>query len=686
MASETEAVTSPIIVSYIHEKFVEANNAKQEKTARFLECYNAYKGKYGSEVVFSDPEQSRVFVKITKTKVIAAFGQVSDVLFGTGTFPLEIQPTPMPIGIAEFAYVDPMGQGQQPEQESMPDSPFGYEGDGNSLSPGATLQSLLGGLEEKYKGLPLKEGPAPDGKQMLQIEPAVEAARNMNKVIQDQLVEGHVKQATYKALFECVLFGTGIIKGPMVDYKTYHRWSRSEDGSRTYDPIDAIVPSFEFVSVFDFYPDPFAYNMDEAEYVIQRKRLNKSQLLALRGKPFFINKNIERLVGDGGNYEKLDHELFMNPNTENTSDMYDVKIFWGTVDIDILSDLNKDIRKQLDIDKDEVKMVSIEAWVSGNEYLRIIVNPFIPKRIPYFVIPYEIDPYNIFGVGVAENMSDSQQIMNGTVRMAIDNLRWAGNAIFELADDSLVPGQDFKIRPGKVFRKQIGMNGPALNAVKVEAVTQQNLMVFDRVRQWADEETGIPSYSHGTTGVMSTTRTSSGMSMLMGAAALNIKTVIKNIDDYYLTPLGEALFQWNMQFNEKEDIEGDLEVKALGSVSLMRKEVQSQRLMTFGQLATNPQIAPWIKWHTYIEEVARSLDLPVEQLLANPEEAAIYAKIIGLQNQAQQVQQTAPETSPTDQSGVGGGNIGVGAAPVNGEPGFTGSDQSVPPTTGMMNG
>jgi hypothetical protein len=40
-------------------------------------------------------------------------------------------------------------------------------------------------------------------------------------------------------------------------------------------------------------------------------------------------------------------------------------------------------------------------------------------------------------------------------------------------------------------------------------------MMFDKFRQLADEQTGIPSYSHGQTGVQSMTRTASGMSMLL---------------------------------------------------------------------------------------------------------------------------------------------------------------------------
>ena len=153
--------------------------------------------------------------------------------------------------------------------------------------------------------------------------------------------------------------------------------------------------------------------------------------------------------------------------------------------------------------------------------------------------------------------------------------------------------------------------------------------MFDRFRQLADESTGIPSYSHGTTGVQSTTRTAAGMSMLMGAAALSIKTVIKNIDDYLLKPLGNSLFHWNMQFNtERPEIQGDLDIKAQGTSSLMQKEVRSQRLMTFMQTASNPSLAPFVKWHTCLKEVAKSLDIDPDQLINDPEKAAVYLSLI----------------------------------------------------------
>ena len=82
----------------------------------------------------------------------------------------------------------------------------------------------------------------------------------------------------------------------------------------------------------------------------------------------------------------------------------------------------------------------------------------------------------------------------------------------------------------KIFRRQAGMPGQAIHGL-VPNTSTENMMMFDKFRQLADESTGIPSYSHGQTGVQSMTRTASGMSMLL-CSKLNIKTVVKNLDDF----------------------------------------------------------------------------------------------------------------------------------------------------------
>jgi hypothetical protein len=665
----------------IQEKFKKSEDARLFDEKRWLRAYRNYRGIYGPDLAFRENEKSKVFVKITKTKVLAAYGQIIEVLFSQGKFPIGIEPTIIPEGVSKYAHLKPDSQ----QQQQQPESPYGFPGDGKEIKPGTTINEILGGLKDEYGSLPFEDGPAPDLKSMPQIEPAKLAAENMEKVIHDQLDESLASNALRHIIFEMVLLGTGILKGPFNYEKKLHSWDRDEDTQELfYNPKTKLTPKVEAVSCWDFYQDPNATSIEDCNYIIQRHKLTASDMRDLLNRPFFRESAIRNCIEAGPNYEARSYETALH-DRENQADYeqdrYEVFEYWGKMDATLAEEAG------LDVDPDEVDVlneVDINAWVCNGHVLRLVLNPFTPSRLPYMVCPYEINPYQFFGVGIPENMDDSQQIMNGHARMAIDNLALAGNLIFDVDETMLVPGQDMSVYPGKIFRRQSGQTGQAIHGLKFPNTANENLMMFDKFRQLADESTGIPSYSHGQTGIQSTTRTAAGMSMLLGAAALNIKTVIKNIDDYLLRPLGESLFSWNMQFNKDTDkIRGDLVIKARGTSSLMQKEVRSQRLMTFMQVASNPALAPFVKFHTILKEIAKSMDIDPEQVINDPEKAALYMKMMGGQDATQTTGNVGgvpgmggaggipAGANPNDATGVGGGNIGVGSVPTAGEAQFS---------------
>ena len=689
------------LTGLINDRFASAESARDLDEGRWLTAYHNYRGLYAKNVKFRESEKSRVFVKITKTKVLAAFGQLIEVIFGSGKFPIGVSETKVPEGVAEHAHLDinnpSPGLETSVGETKEAENPFdvGYAGDGKTLKPGATHGS------GKFEVVPpvdvqaeeagvLKENLVPIA-QALELNPAQKSARRMEKLIHDQIEESNGASEIRNALFESALFGTGIIKGPFNFNKTLHRWEDVE-GERQYTPVDVRVPRLEFVSIWDFFPDPNATSLSECEYVLHRHRLNRTQLRALGKMPYFDKEAIRNCLQSGPNYvEKgYENELRDNPISED-SGQFEVIEYWGVMDAEYCRQVGMELSEEID-DLDEVQ---INAWICNGELLRTVVNPFTPFRIPYQSFNYEKNPYSFFGIGVAENMDDSQKIMNGHARMAIDNLALSGSLVFDVDETSLVGGQSMEIYPGKVFRRQAGVPGTAINGLKFPNTSQENMMMFDKFRQLADEQTGIPSYSHGQTGVQSMTRTASGMSMLLGAASLNVKTVIKNLDDFLLKPLGEAYFQWNMQFLEgKLDVQGDLEVRATGTNSLMQKEVRSQRLTTFLQTVQNPAVAPFVKINKLISELAYSLDLDPDELLNDPEEAAIMAQIIGMQNAGQNAgaeagpggqkpggmgaAQGVPEgAQDLGATGTGGGNIGTGGVPQSGESEFSGTPRAV---------
>ena len=690
------------LVGLLKNRFELAETARKADEDRWITAYHNYRGLYGQNVKFRESEKSRVFVKVTKTKVLAAFGQLVDVIFGGNKFPIGISETKIPEGSSEYAYLDaqnplPGIETSKPEQTEpvKKENPFdvGFKGDGKDLTPGSTYNN--GKQEAVYsaqaavdKGITtdgVKSGPG-----IITIKPAQAAARRMEKLIHDQIEESNGSSEIRNSLFEASLFGTGIIKGPFNFSKTLNRWEEDTDGNRSYNPLVVRVPRIEFVSIWDFFPDPNATNIAECEYIFHRHKMNRTQLRSLAKLPYFDKDAIRESLEIGPDYVEKDYETALKDDqrTEaNGSEQFEVLEYWGVMDAEYARQVGMDIPEEID-NLDEVQ---INAWICNGKMLRSVINPFTPFRLPYHSFPYERNPYSFFGIGVAENMDDSQKIMNGHARMAIDNLALSGSVVFDVDETSLVGGQSMEIYPGKIFRRQAGMPGQAINGIKFPNTTQENLQMFDKFRQLADEQTGIPSYSHGQTGVQSMTRTASGMSMLLGAASLNIKTVIKNLDDFLLKPMGESYFQWNMQFLETQlGIKGDLEVKATGTNSLMQKEVRSQRLTMFLQTAQNPAIAPFIKMNKLISELAYSLDLDPEELINDPEEAALMAQIIGMQNNAGKA--TSPQAGPTGEqqgamggpegapqqpqdlgaTGTGGGNIGTGAVPQSGESEFSG--------------
>ena len=143
--------------------------------------------------------------------------------------------------------------------------------------------------------------------------------------------------------------------------------------------------------------------MEECEYVIHRHRLNRSELRQLRNMPYFNEDAIREAIQMGANYVEKDYEAQLRDDRRADEDIgndYEVLEYWGIMDAEYAREVGIELPKSVD-DLDEVQ---INAWICGNTVLRAVVNPFEPYRIPYHAFPYERKPYNLFGIGIAENM------------------------------------------------------------------------------------------------------------------------------------------------------------------------------------------------------------------------------------------------------------------------------------------
>ena len=135
----TEDTSVSGMIQFVVDRYQRSEDYRRQDEERWLRAYRNYRGLYSPDVQFTEAEKSRVFIKVTKTKTLAAYGQIVDVLFGSQRFPLSVEPTELPDGVVENVYFDP----KEPEQMQDPTiSPYGFAGDGNNLPPGATEKSL----------------------------------------------------------------------------------------------------------------------------------------------------------------------------------------------------------------------------------------------------------------------------------------------------------------------------------------------------------------------------------------------------------------------------------------------------------------------------------------------------------------------------------------------------------------
>ena len=113
------------IIPYIEGRFKRAEDYRNQDEQRWLGAYRNYRGIYGPDVQFTEAEKSRVFIKVTKTKTLAAYQQLESIMFANNKFPLTVDPTELPEGVVADVHFDP----KEPEQikeseENDPVTPY----------------------------------------------------------------------------------------------------------------------------------------------------------------------------------------------------------------------------------------------------------------------------------------------------------------------------------------------------------------------------------------------------------------------------------------------------------------------------------------------------------------------------------------------------------------------------------
>lgn len=557
-------------------EFAQAELDRRQTEERWLSDLRQYKGQYDPAVLAKiGPNRSKAFVRKTRVKIKTIDSRVADLLFPAGAEKnWEIDTTPVP--------------SVSPEQKSLVAQRLAQMAQGQPVPPEMIEKAIL--LMAK------------------------EASKKMSKVIEDQLVEARYKDVAIKTVHSGHLYGTGVMKGPLVERKIRTRFVQQGNNwvakSETY-----VVPFVDYVPLWRFYPDMSATEMDQCRYAYERHQMTKADLVNLSQRKSFNKDRIVNYIKSNPQGEvKLryfDNELRVigerNSTQGNKAGTYEVLERWGWVDGLSLKDAGVAVPEN----RVHETFFSNVWLLPDGQIIKAVLQPINGVTWPYHLYYFDKDETSIFGEGIASIMRDDQTMINAATRMMLDNGGITSGPQLEV-NPSLLASLDKveEVFPWKIWlRNNASPGSPAVRTIEMPSNLANLSGMADRFENNADETTAIPRYMTGENVGSGAAGTASGMSMLMGAANIVIKDLITSYDEGITRPFLQALYRWNMQFHKDNSIKGDFDVKARGAASLVAKEVRARQLNEFAAQTSNPMDAPFIKRDALLRQRAEANEL-----------------------------------------------------------------------------
>lgn len=436
---------------------------------------------------------------------------------------------------------------------------------------------------------------------------AEKQVKQVTALIKDQLLELGGDQTVdwinlnRKVAESGVRYGIGVLEGPFVRKIEQSGWVLQAD--QGFKPVTKTIykPQYDFLPVWDFYPDMSARTAPGEGYFI-RKILGRSALRKLGDRPDFFAAQVKQVIiaVPGGNYKakSWENELrIMGPSIHSDStsaqasgrEKYEIIIWKGPVSAQTLSECGVDVPENMMADD-----VEAEVWMVDNYVIKAEINAWRKLGLSMrqvHVFNFDEDDTSPVGQGLPYVVRDSQLSICAATRMALDNASVTCGPNLEVNLSLMSANQDLtSVQPYKIwYRDDEGLSAqyPAVRELKFDGHLAELQGLVRMFMEFAEVETFIGPATGGDMAKMPSEpmRTAAGASMLRGDAALPFKDIVRYYDMFTQSVIW-SLVEFNKKFNPDEAPEGDYDVIPRGATSLIAKEVRGMQLDALNQTLT----------------------------------------------------------------------------------------------------
>jgi len=537
---------------------------------RWLRNLRQYLGYYDPEVEKElSPERSRAYPKMTRVKVISMLAHIMDLMFPSDDKNWTINARPSPDMTVEDV------------KQALADAQARDEAQG--VKNETDLDYVMAAIQEL----------------------ADKRARELTTEIEDQLQElGGDQSYDYVALVQEVLlsgilYGLGLLKGPYARPVKTTEWSLDQNGQPVAKTRTAYMPHFEFLTIWEFYPDLAAKRLEESDGYFTRRVMARNQVRELADREEFFGDIIKTYLANHeiGNYRPQEFEtelrsmgVKMNVNeTKIETTKYEIIIWHGKVDGNELT------RAGVEVPPDKrADQIEAEIWMLDGYVIKAMINPWVELGVDVRTIHafiFDKDDTAPIGFGLPNILRDTQMSISAATRMMLDNASVICGPMLEMNTALLVANQDLtSFGAYKTFyRDDEGPTSqwPAVRELNVDGHLPELENIIELFLRISDIETFSTALTGGDTTGMPTEamRNAAGASMLMSKASLPFKQIIRNFDRFTMSVI-QSLVQFNRQFNPKKAPASEYDVIARGATSLIAKEVRGMQMDTLAQTLT----------------------------------------------------------------------------------------------------
>lgn len=647
-----ESQQQPVLLglqAYLRQCWDAARIAKRPVEEEMLRSLRQRNGDYEPSKLAQIRSQggSEIFMMITEVKCRAAESWLRDILMDDGSPPWDIMPTPIP---------------------DLP--PESREAITEILGEKVTeIIQLKGQAPSREEMMELREMIAQDFR-FKKLQEAQNRADRMQLKIEDQFAEGGWGQAFNDFITDLVTFPAAFIKGPIVRRRKTLSWVTDPmTGETEAAADDTLAPEYERVDPFYIYPEPGITHPQDG-YLFEYHPLTRTDLSDLIGVPGYDDAAIRAALSEGPGDSWISRDLYsQKEDLENKfhtemrpTDTYDTVEFWGKVSGRMLLEWGMDEEMIPDPDRE----YDANVWAVGNYIIKAVLNFDPLGEKPYAKSSYIKTPGAFWGKGIPEIIRDVQNVCNAAARALVNNMGIASGPQVEVNVDRLPANEEItQMFPWKIWQTlndPMGSSAPAVRFGQPESRADELMRVYEQFSKLADDHSGIPAYIYGDTDVKGAGRTSSGLSMLMGAAGKGIRQVVGYIDHDVIKPIVHRQFIYNMRFDDDQSIKGDAQIVARGAVNLAVKETVNVRRLEFLNATANPidmEIVGMDGRAAILREVAKGLQMPIEEIIPSREKAKYINQLRMEREQLAEQEGGEPAIREADGSPSGGmdGNV-----------------------------